>query len=127
MPRKAIEIILTEAQEAHLEKITRSHRAERRLIERAKIILSCSTGKQNQEVAAKHETSVPRVSKWRRRFAERGIDGLQDELRTGKPKTYGKTFRDKLLSKLDTEPPAGLVRWDCPTLAGQLEASNHSV
>lgn len=127
MPRKAIEITLTEAQKGYLEKVTRSHSAERRLVERARIILACAAGKQNQEVAAEFEMSVPRVSKWRRRFAERGIAGLDDKQRPGKPETYGKEFRDKLLSKLDTDPPEGLARWDCPTLAGQLEASNHAV
>lgn len=32
-----------------------------------------------------------------------------------------------MLSKLDSEPPQGLARWDCPTLAKQLGASTHAV
>ena len=71
--------------------------------------------------------SVLRVSKWRKRFAKHGIAGLEDEQRSGKPETYGKAFRDKLLSKLETAPPDGLARWDCPTLAEELEASKHAV
>ena len=127
MPRKAIEIIFTKNQKAQLEKITRSHCAERRLVERAQIILACASGKQNREVAAAYETSVARVSKWRRRFAEYGLGGLEDEQRPGKPEIYGKEFRSKLLSKLETEPPEGLARWDCPTLAEELESSKHAV
>ena len=50
MPRKAPEIILTEEQKAQLEKVTRSHTAERRSVERAKIILACAEGKQNRVV-----------------------------------------------------------------------------
>ena len=127
MPRKAKEIILTKEQQAELEKIIRSHRAERRLVERAQIILACATGKQNQEVAAEYETSIPRVSKWRKRFAQYGMAGLEDEPRPGKPETYGKAFTANLLAQLEMAPPAGLVRWDCPTLAEALEASQHAV
>lgn len=31
-----------------------------------------------------------------------------------------------LLFKLETKPPEGLSRWDCPALAEQLGASNHA-
>ena len=127
MARKAIAIELSKEQKEQLEKITRSHRAERRLVERAKIILACAEGKQNKEVAAEFETSVLRIGKWRKRFAAKGIAGLDDEPRPGAPKTYGQEFRDKLLSKLESDPPKGLARWDCPTLAKELDASQHAV
>jgi len=127
MPRKAPEIILTKEQQARLEKITRSHSAERRMVERTRIVLACAAGKQNREVAAEYETSLSRVSKWRKRFIEHGFAGLEDEYRPGKPETYGQPFRDKLLSKLETKPPEGLARWDCPTLAEELEATTHAV
>ena len=105
----------------------RSHSVERRLVERARIILACATGKGNQEVAAEFGMSVPRVSKWCRRFAARGIAGLEDAQRSGKPVVYCQVFRDKLLSKLNAAPPERLARWDCPTLAKQLNASKHAV
>jgi len=127
MARKAIAIELSKEQKAQLEKITRSHRAEHRLVERAKIILACAEGKQNKEVAAEFETSVSRIGKWRKRFAAKGIAGLDDEPRPGAPATYGQEFRDRLLSKLESDPPKGLARWDCPTLAKELEASQHAV
>ncbi len=92
MPRKAIEITLTEEQRNHLEKIVRSHSAERRMVERAGIILACAAGKQNQTVAAECETTEFRVSKWRKRYAKHGIAGLKDERRPGKPEAYGKAM-----------------------------------
>jgi hypothetical protein len=54
--------------------------------------------------------SLPRVSKWRNRFVKAGMVGLEDAQRPGKPETYGKAFRNSLLSKLEAEPPAGLTR-----------------
>lgn len=127
MPRKAPKIILTEEQKAQLEKITRSHSAERRSVERAKIILACAEGKQNQEIALDCRMSLSRISKWRSRFAKEGMLGLEDAPRSGKPETYGDAFRNKLLSKLETEPPAGLARWDGSALAEALDASKHAV
>ncbi|SFK13298.1 Homeodomain-like domain-containing protein [Nitrosomonas aestuarii] len=127
MPRKAIEITLTKEQREQLDTIVRSHSVERRIAERAGIILSCAAGKRNQSVALEHETSALRVSKWRKRYAKYGLAGLEDERRPGKPETYGVAFRNRLLSKLETDPPDGMSRWDCPTLAEQLKASNHAV
>ena len=127
MPRKAIEITLTQEQKEQLEKTVRSHSAERRMVERAEIILSCASGKQNQEVALEYGASEIRVGKWRKRFAQYGIAGLEDEQRPGKPKQYGEDFRDELLATLKLKPPAGLSRWDCPALAERLKASIHAV
>jgi len=127
MPRKAPEIILTEEQKAQLEKVTRSHSAERRSVERAKIILACAEGKQNREIALDYQMSLPRIRKWRGRFAKEGMTGLEDVQRSGKPETYGESFRNTLLSKLEAEPPEGLARWDSPTLAEALNASKHAV
>jgi transposase len=97
------------------------------LVERAKIILACAEGKPNQEIAADYPMSLSRVSKWRSRFAKEGMTGLEDAPRPGKPETYGEAFRNALLSKLETEPPAGLARWDSPVLAEALNASKQAV
>ena len=53
--------------------------------------------------------------------------GLEDDQRPGKPEVYGKAFRDRLLAKLEEKPPTGLARWDCPSLAEVLNASQHAV
>ena len=77
MPRKAPEIVLTEEQKAQLENVTRSHRAERRSVECAKIILACVEGKQNQEITLDYHMSLARVGKWRSRFAKESMIGVE--------------------------------------------------
>jgi DNA-directed RNA polymerase specialized sigma24 family protein len=69
MPRVAPEIKLSDADRSHLEKLSRSHSAERRMVERAAIVLACVEGKQNQQIAREMGMSVVRVGKWRSRFA----------------------------------------------------------
>jgi transposase len=96
-------------------------------VERARIVLACLEGKEIQQVAADLKVSIPTVGKWRRRFAEKGLDGLEDRPRTGKPPIYGKAFRDSVLALLEQPPPAGLSHWDGPTVAERLDASVHAV
>ena len=54
---------------------------------RAKIILMSAEGAANTEVAARLGCNHGTVGKWRRRFVERGLDGLLDEPRPGGPRT----------------------------------------
>lgn len=107
--------------------LSRSHTQEARMVERARIILACLQGRENQQVAREVGTAIPTVSKWRRRFAQSGLEGLRDGPRSGKPPTYGPAFRQRVLALLEQPPPAGLAQWDGPAVAEKLGASVHAV
>ena len=92
-------------------------------MERARIVLACLEGKEIQQVAQELRVSIPTVSKWRRRFAKQGREGLRDLPRPGKPATYGTAFRDRVLAILEQPPPSGLSHWDGPAVAETLKAS----
>lgn len=96
-------------------------------MERSRIVLACLEGKEIQQVARELATSIPTVSKWRKRFADKGIDGLRDRPRSGKPAVYDSVFRDRVLALLEQPPPAGLARWDGQSVARRLGASVHAV
>lgn len=107
--------------------ITKSRAAEARIVERARIVLACLEGKENQQVARELRVSIPTVSKWRRRFALWGLRGLRDEARSGKPVTYGESFRKRVLALLEQPPPSGMSHWDGPAVAEKLGSSVHAV
>lgn len=107
--------------------MSRSRRQEVRMVERSRIVLACLEGKQIKEVARELGTSVLTVSKWRRRFAASGVNGLLDLPRPGKPPTYGADFRGRVLSLLEQPPPTGLGQWDGRAIADTLSASVHAV
>ena len=107
--------------------ITRSRTQEVRTAERARIVLACLDGKENQQVARDLGVSAPTVRKWRKRFSRRGLKGLVDEPRSGKPITYGVEFRNRLLAQIEQPPPRGMSHWDGPALAEKLGASVHAV
>ena len=127
MPRHAAPLECSDEVRAELTAISRSRVHEVRRVERARIILACLEGKEIQQVAKDLDSSVPTVSKWRKRFGQRGLSGLRDEPRSGKPPTYDVAFRDRVLALLEQPPPAGLSHWDGPTVAERLQASVHAV
>jgi hypothetical protein len=56
-------------------------------VERARIVLAVADGKGTSGTAREVGVSRPTVIKWRDRFAELGLAGLEDEPRPGRPKT----------------------------------------
>jgi hypothetical protein len=86
MPRKSPYFIhLTGAEKSELEAKARKYTSPYYLVLRAKMILMAAQGSANDRIAA--SLSVPRqiVSKWRKRFFEERVAGLEDEPRTGRP------------------------------------------
>jgi hypothetical protein len=57
------------------------------------------------------ENQAARVSKWRQRFGQRRLDGLQDADRTGRPAHYDKATEKRVLTMLDEAPPEGYAKW----------------
>ena len=96
-------------------------------MERARIVLACLEGKENQQVAQGLGVSVPTVGKWRKRFAFWGLRGLLDQPRPGKPITYDAAFRNRVLALLEQPPPPGMSHWDGPAVAERLGSSVHAV
>ena len=68
-------ISLTVDEEQALRAKMRAGTTEHRIAERAKIVLLAHEGKTNLEIAEQLDTRPARVSKWRRRFAELGLNG----------------------------------------------------
>jgi transposase len=127
MARVAVALSCTAEVMSELERLSRSRSGEVRMAERARIVLSCLHGKRNDEVAAQMGLRANTVGQWRRRFAERGLAGLRDAPRPGKPAKYGVQLRDRLLAQLELPPPEGMASWDGGSLAKALGVSDDAV
>ena len=73
MPRVAIPLKCEPKVMQELERLSRNRTEETRLVERAKIILACLSGKQNDVIALEHKTQPATVGVWRKRFAAEGL------------------------------------------------------
>ena len=82
--RPPVEIELTGTERRQLESWARRHSTAQNLARRCKIILGCADAEMTgQQVADKVGCSPAAVTKWRKRFAEKRLDGLLDEPRPG--------------------------------------------
>lgn len=86
------------------------------MVERARIILGCAGGGRVQEIVRRYQTRPNTVIKWRRRFAEHGLKGLQDAPRPGAEPVYDVSFRNRVLATLEQPTPAGQASWDGPAV-----------
>ena len=123
----AVALSCTVEVKGELERMSRSRSGEVRLAERARIVLGCLRGLQNEEVAREVGVRPNTVGWWRRRFAEHGLSGLRDAARSGKPAKYGKDLRDRILGQLELPPPEGMASWEGGSLAKALEVSDDVV
>src|SRR6478736_1418957 len=80
----AVQIVLSEDERAELAR--RAGLPGGRRADRARIILACAEGMSNAGAAQALGVAVKSVSKWRRRFADRRLAGLEDDAPIGRPK-----------------------------------------
>ena len=96
MPRKSpFAIILREVERQDLEARARRYTSAYRDVVRAKIVLYAAEGLENKEIAARLDTSPQIVSKWRKRFFERRVEGLDEAPRHGRPGSFSPQGRGR--------------------------------
>jgi transposase len=113
-------VVVTEQDHPTLMSWSRAGTTEQRRAWRARLILALATGTPAGAVAKAFHTRPSTVSKWKTRYQARGLAGLQDAARPGKPVVYGAATAARILAQLDEAPPAGYARWNGRLLAEAL-------
>ena len=86
--RSPFVIVLSDDDRQRLEALVRKRTAQRRMVERARIVLAAADGEENTTIAARFGLAVNTVLKWRKRCFDEGIDGLADRQRSGRPRSF---------------------------------------
>ena len=92
---------------------------------RVRTILASTEGLASTGAARRVGTSPQAVGKWRRCFLERGVSGLHDEFRPGRPRTYGDDKVVALIKRALQDKPEGATHCSARTL-GQAEGLSRS-
>lgn len=124
-PTKRLE--LSETEREVLEGYARRRKTAQQVALRARIVLLCAEGLENQAVAAKLSIHAVTVGKWRARFLRDRLDGLQDEPRTGAPRTVTDAMIERVVTLTLETTPHNATHWSTREMARHLKLSQTTV
>lgn len=120
---RAVPVVLSAGERTTLNKRVRGAKTAWRDRLRAQIVLAAARGRDNARIAADLRVSVDTVRKWRGRFAGRGLDGLADLPRSGRPRRISELTRAAVVALACQLPAATgvpLSRWTGPELLAEI-------
>jgi transposase len=120
-------IELTDEEERGLRLVVRTPSAAQEQAMRARIVLRAAEGASNTEIAREVGVSLPTVGLWRRKFAERRMDGLENAPRSGRPREITDDEVQRVLAKTLEPPPDGTTHWSVRRLAAATGISSSTV
>jgi len=94
MPRKSpYSIMLSEHEKHCLQQMAQKYTSPYYTVVRAKTILLAADGLENKEIGKRLDLPRQIVSKWRKRFYDKRLAGLQDQPRRGRPRCFSPSDR----------------------------------
>jgi hypothetical protein len=118
-------LVLRDGDAEKLNSWVRSTAIRAGLAQRARIVLLAAEGLSHVEVAERVGVSRNTVMAWRGRYEQRGMAGLQDAPRAGRPRTVD---RSRIIAATLAPPPKklGVTHWSSRLLAARL-GTTHSL
>jgi transposase len=126
--RIAPRITFTAEDRITLQRWARGRTTPARLVLRAKIVLLAAEGRANDVIARELGADRTVVGRWRRRFAEKGLAGIEkDRPRGGRKPTARDAVAARIIEWTTQKKPKNATHWSCRTLARELGTSRSMV
>lgn len=120
-------LVLSADEREQLTRWARRSSSAQSLALRSKVVLACSEGLSNTEVAERVRCDRMTVGKWRKRFIDHRLDGLLDEARSGRPPTISiDQVEDVIAATLETTPP-NATHWTRAKMAQRTGLSKSTI
>lgn len=94
---------------------------------RAKLILALADGHTYAQVVQELGTTKPTVARWKARFEESGIEGLDPRHKGSRPRAATPAVQARVARRVQQKPPDGSTHWSCRKLAADLGLSYATV
>lgn len=94
---------------------------------RARLVLCLADGLSYREIERKLGASAPTVSKWKNRFEQAGVAGLQAQHRGSRPRSVTPAVQASILRRARRKPSDGSTHWSCRKLAEESGVSKSTV
>ena len=128
MPLQPPPVVLSDSDREELQLMLASRTLTPDDIFRANLILMLADGKSYAEIQARLHTTAPTISRWKKRFAESGIEGLMKPRQTGRKSTViTPELKELVIAATCRRPSDGSARWSCRALARALGLSKDVV
>ncbi len=123
--RVAPNIVLSEEEQSELTHLVRSKLTSVRLVQRARIVLLSAEGKQNKAIAEQLSLGRVQVARWRERYAQHRLAGIERDRPRGAPPS--KVDVARLVELTTQSTPSAATHWSTRTMAAELGISAASV
>ncbi len=126
MPQR-VDVVLDEQEREVLERWARRPKSSQALALRCRIVLAAADGEKSKDIAERLDCTRSTVGRWRGRFAERGLDGLHDEPRPGKPRQITDEDIERVIVKTLEEQPRDATHWSTRSMAAATGMSQSAI
>ena len=123
--RVAPVVELSEEQKVELTRLSRSRRISVRLSQRARIVLLAAQGLQNKEIAEQLGIGRVQVARWRERYVQAGLEGIERDLPRGAPPV--KVDVQRLVELTTRSKPEAATHWSTRKMGAVLGVSASTV
>ena len=120
-------LTLTDDERETLERWARRPTTAQALAQRARIVLACTSGKPDTDVAREVQLTRLTVGRWRRRFLAKRVAGLLDEPRPGAPRTITDEHVERVVRLTLETTPRAATQWSTRTMARRCGLSQTAV
>ena len=124
-PTKPLNV--TPEEKEKLSMLARRPKSAQAMAMRARIVLGCSEGLSNSEVAKRLRITGATVCKWRERFRADRLEGLLDEPRPGAPRSITDAQVEEVITKTLESMPANSTHWSTRLMAQKTGLSQTAV
>src|SRR2546421_12847746 len=121
------EVVLGGEEREVLERWARRPKSSQALAFRCRVVLAAAEGRSSKQIAAELGCNPSTVGKWRGRFAKRGLDGLHDEPRPGKPRSISDEDVEGVVVKTLEQQPANATHWSTRSMAAATGMSQTAI
>jgi transposase len=120
------DIVLTDEERAQLESLARTGRGRADVARRARIVLELAAGASYLDIERGLGESSRTIGKWKRRFLEGRVPGLQGRYRGNTPSVLTPALEARILAWTRKSPTDGSTHWSTRKLAKALNLSSHT-
>jgi len=127
MRRKQKVLVITGEQRTDLTKWAQSRTLPAGDVFRARLILALADGVSYSHIMRTLQTTAPTISRWKQRFQEKGMAGLDPRHKGSQPRVADAAVQAKIARKTQQKPADGSTHWSCRKMAAALGLSKSTV